>query len=310
MNSQQQKTAAAALSVGSNVLLVAAKLVIGLAIGSVSVLSEAIHSGVDLLAALIALFAVRSSGKPADAEHPFGHGKIENLSGAVEALLIFLAAGWILYEAIGKLIWPEPIEQPGWGVAVMALSAGLNWLVSATLFKVAKATDSVALQADAWHLRTDVWTSVGVTIGLGLIWAAETLLPGRHFHWIDPVVAIIVALLILKAAWNLTLQAGHDLLDANIPPDEQTWLRHYLEALRDDSAQPDIRGYHKLRTRKSGHMRFVEFHLFVNPQMSVDESHRITQVLKAEIRRRLPSSDVLIHIEPYDPTRAPAPQNA
>lgn len=303
MDAQKQKTAVAALSVGSNSLLVVAKLLVGWSIGSVSVVSEAIHSGVDLVAALIAFYAVRSSGKPADKEHPFGHGKIENISGAVEAVLIFLAAGWIIYEAIHKLIRPQPMDDVGWGVIVMFGSAAINAFVSHMLFKVARKTDSVALEADAWHLRTDVWTSAGVMAGLGLIWGGEAIFPGRHFHWVDPVVAIGVALLIIRAAWELTLQAGRDLLDANIPADERAWLETYLQDLKTDAGKPNIHGFHKLRTRKSGHVRFVEFHLFVSPDMTVEEGHRITKVAKADIRKHLPNADVLIHIEPYDPDR-------
>jgi cation diffusion facilitator family transporter len=303
VNLQRQKNAVAALSVVSNSLLVVAKLVIGLLIGSVSVMSEAIHSGVDLIAALIALIAVRSSGKPADERHPFGHGKIENVSGAIEAGLIFLAAGWIIYKAVHKLIVPSPLEAVGWGVGVMLVSAVLNLVVSHMLFKVARRTDSIALEADAWHLRTDVWTSAGVMLGLSLIWASETLLPGWHFHWIDPVAAIVVAFLIIRAAWELTVRAGRDLLDTNISADEEDWVRKYLEDLRSDGEEPRIFGYHRLRTRKSGNTRFVEFHLFVSPDMSVDESHHITQVVKADIRKHLPDADVLIHIEPYDPRR-------
>ncbi len=305
MDLQRQKNAVATLSVASNSLLVVAKLIIGLLIGSVSVMSEAIHSGVDLIAALIALLAVRSSGKPADREHPFGHGKIENISGAIEALLIFLAAGWIIYEAIRKMFRPEPLEQVGWGwgVAVMFLSAGLNMIVSHMLFKVARKTESIALEADAWHLRTDVWTSAGVMFGLGLIWVGEIIFPARHFRWIDPVSAIGVALLIIKAAWDLTVQSSRDLIDANIPAGEEQWIRQYLHDLQTDRNKPDIFGYHKLRTRRSGNIRFVEFHLFVSPNLSVDEGHRITWMVKADIHQRLPGSDVLIHIEPYDPSR-------
>lgn len=300
MDPQKQKTAVAALSVASNTLLLAGKLTIGLLIGSVSVISEAIHSGFDLVASFIALFAVRTSSLPADNEHSFGHGKIENISGAVEALLIFLAAAWIIYEAIYKLIWPEPMGAVGWGVIVMMLSAAINIVVSHMLFKVARSNDSVALEADAWHLRTDVWTSASVTAGLALIWIGQTFWPGRDFHWLDPVIAIGVALLITKAAWNLTLHAIRDLLDANIPSEERTWLEQYLTDLRQDDTQPHIHGFHKLRTRKSGTIRFVEFHLFVSPDMSVEQGHRLTQVIKAHIRRRLPKADILIHIEPYD----------
>jgi cation diffusion facilitator family transporter len=185
------------------------------------------------------------------------------------------------------------MDDVGWGVIVMLVSAGLNMIVSRMLFEVARRTESVALEADAWHLRTDVWTSAGVTAGLGLIWISEWLFPGRHFHWIDPIFAIGVALLIIKAAWDLTMQAGRDLIDTNLPAGEKTWIRQYLHDLKTSVDKPDIFGYHQLRTRKSGHTRFVEFHLFVDPLMSVEE----------DIRRQLPGADVLIHIEPYDPKR-------
>ena len=149
----KQKSNVALLSVISNTSLVILKLIVGVMIGSVSVISEAIHSGVDLLAAIIALFAVRKSAKPADEDHPFGHDKVENISGTVEALLIFLAAGWIIFEAVKKLIEPEPLDEAGWGIAVMLLSVAANIFVSKKLFSVGEETDSVALKADAWHLR-------------------------------------------------------------------------------------------------------------------------------------------------------------
>ena len=160
-----KKTGVAVLSVASNSLLIVLKIVVGLLIGSVAVISEAIHSGIDLLAAVIALFAVRASSARADEQHPYGHGKVENISGTIEALLIFAAAAWIIYEAVRKLIDPDEIDMPVWGVGVMLVSAMVNIFVSRRLFKVGKETDSVALQADAWHLRTDVYTSVGVMVG-------------------------------------------------------------------------------------------------------------------------------------------------
>ena len=221
MQLAEQKVAVALLSVISNTVLVLLKIIVGILIGSVSVISEAIHSGVDLLAAVIALFAVRTSGKTPDEGHPFGHGKVENLSGSIEAVLIFLAAGWIIFEAVKKIVTPRAIETPGLGVLVMFLSAAVNLWVSGRLFKVGKETDSVALLADAWHLRTDVYTSLGVMAGLGLILTGEWLFPGVHFDWIDPVAAIALALLILRAAYALTLKATRDLLDVSLPEEEK-----------------------------------------------------------------------------------------
>jgi len=224
MRAEQRKTWVALLSVLSNTGLVVGKLIVGLMIGSVSVISESIHSGVDLLASVIALYAVRTSGKPADANHPYGHGKIENISGTVEALLIFFAAAGIIYEAVHRLLHPKPLDMPLPGLVIMAISVVANVLVSRQLAKVGKETDSVALQADAWHLRTDVWTSFGVMAGLTTILAVHRYLPSVHIDWLDPVVAIAVALLIVHAAWQLTLDSARDLLDVSLPADEEVWL--------------------------------------------------------------------------------------
>lgn len=283
------------MSVISNTSLVFGKLIIGLAIGSVSIISEAIHSGVDLLAAFIALIAVRASGKPADDNHPFGHGKVENVSGTVEALLIFIAAVWIIYEAVHKLLSPTPLGHLGWGIGVMLVSALANTLVSRHLFKVARATDSVALSADAWHLRTDVYTSVGVLAGLAAMWLGGLFFPNTDLTWLDPISAIAVAMLILKAAFDLTRQSARDLLDASLPADEERWIRDYISRMR-----PTVRGFHNLRTRKAGAMRFVEFHLIVESDMSVEDSHRIAEVITCDIEDHFPGSSVLVHVEPCD----------
>jgi cation diffusion facilitator family transporter len=295
MDSQHQKVRVATLSVVSNATLTILKLIVGLLIGSVSIISEAIHSGVDLIAAAIALFSVKTSSIPPDHDHPFGHGKIENMSGTIEAILIFLAAGWIIYEAVKKLFHPEPIETIGWGIGVMLLSAVVNIGVSHMLFKVGRETDSIALQADAWHLRTDVYTSAGVMIGLALIWTAERFFPAVNVDWLDPAAAISVAFMIIKAACDLTRQAARDLLDVNLPPEEEAWIR---QRIRDH--QPLIHGFHQLRTRKSGHFRFVECHLKVDPLMTVLSSHQITEDLTVAIEEKYPDTSVTIHVEPCD----------
>lgn len=290
---QKRKTAAAAISVLSNTLLVVFKLSAGMMMGSVSVISEAIHSGVDLFAACIALFSVRASGQPSDKEHPYGHGKIENISGSVEALLIFLAGGWIIYEAVQRLMHPYEMESLGWGFGVMLFSTLVNMGVSAMLFRVGKATDSVALLADAWHLRTDVYTSAGVMTGLGVIQAGQWFWPSANLLWLDPLVAIGVACLILKAAYHLSIEAGRDLLDTKLPDAEEAWIRGQVMRFA-----PNVRGFHRLRTRKAGSMRFVDFHLYVDKVMSVEESHRISHIIADEIRGHFDRVSVTIHIEP------------
>lgn len=281
------KRRAARFSVLSNTLLVVAKLVVGLVSGSVSVLSEAIHSGIDLIAALIAWYSVRESGKPADEDHHYGHGKIENVAGTIEALLIFGAAFYIIYEAVHKLkTGVVAIENLGLGAAVMAVSAIANYLVSRHLLNVAAATDSVALEADAMHLRTDVYTSAGVLAGLILIKLTGIAL-------LDPIAAILVALMIIKAAWDLTKSAFFHILDVKLPEDEEAVIHDVLQNHREHIIE-----YHKLRTRKSGHIRHIDMHLVVPRQMTVESGHALSHEISEDIEKNLPYSHVLVHIEP------------
>jgi len=297
MDNQKQKSAVALLSIISNSLLVTLKLITGVFTGSVSVLSEAAHSSMDLIASMIAFFAVRISGRRPDAEHPFGHGKVEDISALAEALLILIAAIWIITEAINKLINPRPLETVDWGLAVMLFSVLTNIVVSQLLFKVGRKTDSPALIADAWHLSTDVWTSAGVLAGLSIIWAGSKFWPEINLDWIDPVAAILVAVLILRAALKLTLDAIKDLIDTSPPAHELVWLSTYLE-----SWFPTVRSIHRVRTRKSGAARFIDLHIVVDPVMTVIESHAITEKMTAEVRAKLSGADLTVHIEPCDGT--------
>ena len=286
------KQKAALVSIVSNSTLVAGKLTVGLCIGSVSVISEAVHSAVDLLASVIAYVAVRMSHLPPDEQHPYGHGKSENISGLLEGVLIFLAAAWIIVEAAKKLLHGTELENPGWGVTIMLVSTVVNWLVSRYLFKVGRQTDSMALTADAWHLRTDVWTSLGVMIGLGIIQAGHWFCDW-HLYWLDPVAAIAVALLIIHAGWELSSKACHELMDSHLPKEDVEWLRAYISRPRGG-----LFNIHKFRTRKAGGLCFIEFHLVVDRAMSVQASHQITDDMTADIRARYPDAQVLIHVEP------------
>lgn len=279
------RTLAAGLSVASNTALVIIKLVVGVMTGSVSIISEAAHSALDLFAALIAFFSVRESGRPADKEHPYGHGKIENLSGAVEAMLILLAAMFILHEAIDKLKYPQEVKNPVLGLYVIGISVVINILVSKHLFRVAERTDSIALEADAHHLSTDVWTSIGVFVGLGLIKITG-------WHILDPLVAIAVALMIIRVAFSLTWKAAAPLLDTQLPDEEIGELGEIV------MNTPGVRSYHKLRTRKAGPYRQVDFHLIVPAGMPVHEAHAIAERIERDIRDRFPDAYVVTHIEP------------
>ena len=293
MDKARRKSRVAALSVLSNSTLVVFKLLVGLFIGSVSVISEAIHSGVDLVAALIAFFAIHAANKPADEKHTFGHGKYENLSAAIEGALIFIAACWISYEAIKRLMFPGPVETPGWGVLIMGISAITNLVVSRKLFKVGKETDSMALVADGWHLRTDVWTSAGVAFGLLMYYLGRIFFPELPLLWIDPVVALGVAGLIIKAAWQLTSESVTALLDVSLPQDEEAFITEIIS-----SFFPQAKSFHKLKTRKSGPDRFIEFHLVVHKDLTVKMAHDICDDITKLILAKLPNATVMIHTEP------------
>ncbi len=277
--------AVARLSILSNSLLIALKLVVGILSGSVSIISEAIHSFMDLLAAIIAFFSVRVSDRPADLKHPYGHGKFENISGVVEAILILVAAFWIIYEAIKKILSPEPIGSVGLGVAVMAVSAIVNILVSRRLYKVASETGSIALEADALHLKTDVYTSIGVAVGLTLIWITG-------YHFLDPVVAILVACLILKESFELFKRAYGPLLDTALPSEELKQIEQII--VRQVTGKI---AYHGLRTRKAGNYKYVDFHLNMPQDMTVKEAHDFCDRIEAELLKNFDHLEVTIHVE-------------
>lgn len=283
---QEKKVKAARISMLSNSLLVSIKLTVGILMGSVAVLSEAIHSGLDLLAAIIAYYAVGKSGKPADERHPYGHGKWENVSGVVEALLILAAAIYIIYEAAQRLMGEAEIEHLGLGTVVMAISALVNWFVSRYLFKVARETRSVALEADAWHLRADVYTSIGVLAGLVLIAVTKITI-------LDSVAAIIVALLIIKSSIQLTINAMGDIFDVKLPAEDEAKVREILSRHEGDCID-----FHRLRSRKSGSARFIDMHIVVPRKWSIEEAHKESDRIESEIREALPNTEVIIHIDP------------
>ncbi len=237
------KEKTARLSVISNSLLVLMKFIVGFAIGSVSIISEAIHSSMDLIAAVIAFFSVRKSAEPPDAHHEFGHGKFEDISGLIEALLIFVAAILIIREALLKLIGePSDLLKPElliFGIAVMGISALVNWFVSHRLMNVARQSESIALESDAWHLRTDVYTSLGVFFGLILI-----RLTGITIF--DPLFALGVAIVIMKAAYDLTRRSLSDLIDHSIPAGDEQRIK---EIICDHASS--YAGFHDLKTRRS-----------------------------------------------------------
>jgi cation diffusion facilitator family transporter len=285
------KVKAAKLSVASNSFLILIKLFAGIITGSVSLIAEAAHSLMDLAAAGIALVSVRISDKPVDKQHPYGHGKVENISGVAEAVLIFAAAGIIIYEAIQRLITGRTLELLEIGIGIMAVSIVVNVIVSRHLLRVAHTTDSLALEADARHLTTDVLTMVGVLVGLAIVRVGQ--LVGVNLNILDPIIAILVALLIVKTAYELTRKSFGGLIDVRLPEAEERVIRSCI-------AEHNYRvvAFHDLRTRKAGSYRYIDLHLVMPKNESVEEAHRMCDHLERDIRNRLPKARVTIHVEP------------
>lgn len=278
------KVKIARLSILSNTLLIIMKLAAGILSGSVSIISEAIHSSMDLVAAIIAFFSVRVSDNPPDSRHPYGHGKIENISGVLEAILIFIAAIWIIVEAVKKLLGEQiELDSIAVGSAVMLVSAVVNAIVSRKLYKVARETNSVALEADAFHLKTDVYTSLGVATGLGLIMITKV-------NWLDPVVAILVALFIIKESYHLLSKAFTPLLDTAWGEDEIMELEGTLRKL-------DV-NYHDLRTRAAGNYKFIDLHIQIPENVSVGSAHQYCDRIENELTQTYQNLTVTIHVEP------------
>jgi cation diffusion facilitator family transporter len=278
------KVSTARLSIVSNTLLILMKLAAGIISGSVSILSEAIHSSMDLVAAIIAFFSVRVSDNPPDTRHPYGHGKIENISGVIESLLIFLAALWIIIEAVKKLFGEKiELDSIAIGSVVMFISAIVNTFVSRRLYKVAHATGSVALEADALHLKTDIYTSLGVAIGLGLI-----IITG--INWLDPVIAILVALFIIGQAYQMLMKAFTPLLDT-------AWSNNEIEELKKNLNSLNV-SYHDLRTRVAGNYRFVDIHIQIPEYVTVGNAHKYCDKIEKELTTVYENLTVTIHVEP------------
>jgi len=276
---------AASISVVSNTSLLILKTVVGLLTGSVGVLSAAADSLNDLMASVIALLSVRASGQPADVKHPYGHGKIENVSAAAQALLIFGAAAYVVYEAVKKIRTPEPLVAPVAGMIVMVITAVTDLVVSRYLLKVARETDSSAIRADAYHLTTDVWTAASVFVALGLVEVTGILL-------FDPIAALIVAAAIIRVAVTLTMEATGVLIDARLPDGELRQLEQIV------MKTPKVVGFHKLRTRRSGPYRQIDYHLIVPGAMPVVEAHALAERIEDAVRRRFPNTIIVTHIEP------------
>jgi cation diffusion facilitator family transporter len=283
-----KKSKAAAISIASNTSLILLKLFAGFITGSVSLIAEAIHSVMDLVAAIVAFISVNISDKPADKKHPFGHGKAENLSGVIEGVLILIAAGLIVNEAIHKITTGVTLDVIEVGIGVMAVAIVVNILVSRYLRKVSRSTDSLALEADAAHLSTDVLTMSGVFVGLIVV-----RLTGLQI--LDPIVAILVALLIVKAAVDIIRKSFGGLMDVSLPEAEQAAIEACLLTHTDKIVE-----FHQLRTRKAGSHRQVDLHLVIPRETHVDDAHDLCDHLESDIEKILTNTEVNIHVEPCD----------
>lgn len=280
------------LSVVSNSLLTAGKLAAGLVTGSVSILSEAAHSAIDLLAAGIATFSVHAADRPPDQDHQYGHEKVENVSGVIEGLLIFVAAAWIIYEAIERFVNRVELQYLGFGSIVMAVSAAMNLAVATLLRRSAIQNRSVALEADAAHLYTDVYSSIGVFLGLFSIAVGQHFF-GLNLSWLDPLIAIGVALLILWTAFRITRKSFLPLMD--ISASDQEMLP--IKAVMDEFGELGI-DFHKLRTRSAGGTLHVDLHMGFRPGVSLERGHELSHELKSRIEALVPATKVLVHVEP------------
>jgi len=280
------KTGAAKLAIGSVSLLVIMQVVASIITGSVSIRADAIHSVLDLIGAVIAFIGVRVSGKPADERHPFGHGKAENISSIVVAGLIFTAAGIIIYTAVNRLVVGATLKYTEIGIYITAAAIVINVLISWYLLRVSRATDSLALKAQSGHLFSDVLSSCAVLVGLIVVRVTGLTI-------FDPIVALVVALIILKVGYDTLRVSFGGLIDVKLPDAEESVIR---SCIMEHGGK--LVGFHELRTRKAGSQRFIDLHLVVPKNASVEEAHQICDHLEEDIEGRLHYTSVTIHVEP------------
>ena len=286
MKLEAEKKFAAGLSITSNAIVILLKVIAGILSGSISIISEAIHSLSDFLASVLTFFAVTRSSEPADKEHPFGHGKYEDMSGFIEGGLIIFAGLYIIYEASTKLIFGYHIKsEPTIGIFVMAFAVLANLLVSRYLFYVARKSDSVSLYADAQHLSTDIYSTLGVLIGLVLIKITGITA-------LDPIIAIIVALIILKAGFSISKETLNNLLDGSIPAGD---IQKIEEIIKKNNV---IKGYKNIKGRKSGQYKEIEMTLLFNPDMKLQCCHAVCDQIENEIKSIMDNVSIIIHAEP------------
>ena len=291
-SSIKEKNSAARSSVFAAVALTAFKLVIGLVTNSLGILAEAAHSGLDLVAAVVTLIAVNYSAKPPDAEHHFGHGKIENLSALFETVLLLATCIWIINESIQRLFFTfVEVDASYWAFLVMITSIVIDYSRSRVLYKAARKYRSQALEADALHFSTDIWSSSVVILGLAGVRYAE-MFPGFDFlRRADAVAALLVAVIVIYVSAQLGRRTVHGILD-HAPGGLRESIKQAVEEI------PGIHDCHAIRVRTSGVGLFVDMHVDLDPQMSLERAHELTELASDAVRRIVPNADVTVHAEP------------
>ncbi|APA03775.1 MULTISPECIES: cation diffusion facilitator family transporter [Bacillus amyloliquefaciens group] len=274
------------LSVISNSLVVMLKIVVGIITGSVAILSEAIHSFLDLIAAFIAFISVRISKKPADTGHPYGHGKVENLSGTIETILIFAAGIWMIYECIQKLVNPAPVHLPVLGIVVMLAGALINLIVSKFVKREAEKVNSVAMKSNALHLLTDVYTSLGVAASLLVVTLTE-------WYILDPIIGMVLAVYIIYEAFKLMKEAFPPLIDTRLSEEEEKTILKIIETFQQEFIE-----IHDFRTRRSGPQEYIDFHLIVPSHVTIKDVHDLCDRIERDITDEFKQAQVMIHPEP------------
>ncbi len=276
---------AARLSIISNTGLVIVKIAAGLVTGSISVLAEGIQSTVDILASLMIYASLRVAKRPPDKSHPYGHGTFENVSSTAQVLLILASSAFILYQAYQRLLQPR-MPAVDWGIAAMGLAVVVDLAVSSHILRVARQSESLALEAEAQHLRSDMYASAGVLLGLMTV---------RFTGWapLDPIMAALLTFVVIVTAIRLMGASLRPLLDQSLPAAEVAKIRRALEA--DDR----VMGYHKLRTRRAGTQRHVDVHILVDDNLTISQAHAIGEDMERALQKTLPNLDAVVHVEPY-----------
>ena len=289
------RSGAAKLSLGVVIGLIVFKVVVGVITGSISVLAQAADSFLDLFAIAITFFAVVAATRPADEEHPFGHGKVENVAAVVQAALIFTAGGLIIFSAIRRIATGATLELTEAGIGIMLVSIVVSVFLSRYLLRVAKTTDSLALEANARNIAADVYSAAGVLVGLIIIRFTGVSI-------IDPIIALLVSLVIFKSGYDVMKKSFGGLIDVKLPETEENIVK---EAIREHIGE--LVDFHALRTRKAGRQRYIDLHLVMPRNISIEKAHMMCDHLERDIKSKLQHASVMIHVEPCNEKCAQCP---